>query len=105
MNYLVHIVYISHILGILILDNMITQLCKGDQDLEKKLRILMLEVEVMRQDGRCAPDILQSHHWQHLLGLTSRNQRSTYLTFLWKIEKKKENEKVNTFMQFFSINV
>lgn len=57
----------------------------------------MLEVEVMRQDGRYAPECLQLDHWQHLLDLPSRNQRSSYLTFLWKIEKKKENQKVNIY--------
>lgn len=82
---------------------MIAQLCKGDQDLEKKLRVLMLEVEVMRQDGRYAPESLQIEHWRHLLNLSTRNQRSTYLTFLWKIEKKKENQKVYTFIHCFFI--
>lgn len=71
-----------------------SQLCKGDKDLEKKFRVLMLEVEVMRQDGRFAPDHIQFDQWKHLLELPSRNQRTNYLTFLWKIERKKENQKV-----------
>ncbi|CAG4978283.1 unnamed protein product [Parnassius apollo] len=71
----------------------IEELCKGDQDLEKKLKILMLEVEVMRQDGRQAPSNLQKRHWEHLLSLSSRNQRSNYLLYLWKTEKSRENEK------------
>lgn len=55
----------------------------------------MLEVEVMRQDGRCAPDTLLSKHWQHLMELESRNQRSKYLLYLFKTEKSKENDKVS----------
>lgn len=54
----------------------------------------MLEVEVMRQDGRPAPSLLQKHHWEHLLTLASRNQRSSYLLYLWKTEIAKQNEKV-----------
>lgn len=76
-------------------DKIVKELCQGDADLEKKLRILMLEVEVMRQDGRCAPDHLQTRHWKHLLDLQSKSQRSQYLLFLWKTQKSKENEKVH----------
>ncbi|KPI94970.1 Mitochondrial ribonuclease P protein 1-like [Papilio xuthus] len=72
---------------------MINDLCKGDADLEKRLKILMLEVEVMRQDGRPAPSILRKHHWEHILTLASRNQRSSYLVYLWKTQMAKENEK------------
>ncbi|KAM3967896.1 tRNA methyltransferase roswell [Aphomia sociella] len=74
-------------------DKIIDELCNADPELEKKLRILMLEVEVMRQDGRCAPNILQQKHWEQLLQLESRSQRTKYLTYLWKIEKSKENQK------------
>lgn len=73
----------------------INELCKSDTELVKKLKILMLEVEVMRQDGRQAPTLLKKSHWEHLMSLTSRNQRSSYLFYLWKTEKSKENEKVN----------
>ncbi|XP_045448742.1 mitochondrial ribonuclease P protein 1 homolog [Melitaea cinxia] len=75
------------------MEKYVSQLCKGDKDLEKKFRVLMLEVEVMRQDGRFAPDHIQFDQWKHLLELPSRNQRTNYLTFLWKIERKKENQK------------
>jgi hypothetical protein len=66
----------------------------GDSETEKKLRILMLEVEVMRQDGRCAPTTMNANQWQYLLKMTSRNQRNNYLTYLWKTEKSRENQKV-----------
>lgn len=84
-------------------DDIVNDICKGDAELEKRLRVLTLEVEVMRQDGRCAPDYLKLDHWKHLLDLPSRNQRSNYLTFLWKTEKKRENQKVNIILQFINV--
>lgn len=75
------------------IENIIDGICNGDQELEKKLRIIMLEVEVMRQDGRCAPNSLNTRQWQQLLDLSSRHQRSRYLTYLFKTEKAKENDK------------
>ncbi|XP_034830285.1 mitochondrial ribonuclease P protein 1 homolog [Maniola hyperantus] len=74
-------------------DTVVYELCKGDHNLEKKLKVLMLEVEVMRQDGRYAPDSIQKDQWKRLLDMSTRNQRTNYLTFLWKLEKKKENLK------------
>ncbi|KAJ2947973.1 hypothetical protein O0L34_g9765 [Tuta absoluta] len=74
-------------------EKIIDEICNGDAQLEKKLRILMLEVEVMRQDGRLAPSSLQMRQWKHLMELGSKNQRSSYLTYLFKTEKAKENEK------------
>ncbi|CAH2989270.1 unnamed protein product [Chilo suppressalis] len=57
-------------------DKIIKEICNNDPEIEKKLRILMLEVEVMRQDGRCAPALLNSSQWEHLMSLASRNQRT-----------------------------
>ncbi|CAH1639790.1 unnamed protein product [Spodoptera littoralis] len=74
-------------------DTIVENICNGDAELEKKLRILMLEVEVMRQDGRHAPDNIKKDHWQHLLSLTSKNQRASYLQYLFKTEKSRENFK------------
>lgn len=77
-------------------DTIVKELCKADSNLEKKLRVLMLEVEVMREDGRCAPDHITRDQWERLLQMPSRNQRTNYLLFLWKLEKKKENVKVSS---------
>ncbi|CAH0695293.1 unnamed protein product [Spodoptera exigua] len=74
-------------------DIIVDNICNGDAELEKKLRILMLEVEVMRQDGRHAPDNIKKDHWQHLLSLPSKNQRASYLKYLFKTEKSRENFK------------
>lgn len=43
-------------------------------DREKKLKILALEIDVLRQEGRKAPDteLLKESHWEHLLSLESR---------------------------------
>lgn len=75
-------------------DQIVEDICKGDEDLKKKLRILMLEVEVMRQDGRHAPDHIRSDQWARLLELQSKSQRTNYLRYLFKTEKAKENFKV-----------
>ncbi|CAG9796501.1 unnamed protein product [Diatraea saccharalis] len=75
-------------------DQLIEKICNNDTEMEKKLRILMLEVEVMRQDGRCAPNHLNGDQWQHLMSLTTRNQRNNYLLYLWKTEKSRENQKL-----------
>ncbi|CAK1540119.1 unnamed protein product [Leptosia nina] len=74
-------------------EDIIQQICNGDPEIEKKLRILMLEVEVIRQDGRTAPDYLNVSQWENLLEYKSRNQRASYLTYLWKNEKNRENKK------------
>lgn len=65
-----------------------------DPQAERKRKILELEVEVLRQEGRKVPADMKSDHWEHLLGLGSKSARSKYYTFLWTIEKKRENEKL-----------
>lgn len=44
-----------------------------DLDKEKRLKILMLEVDVLRQEGRKAPnpDLVKPDQWEHLLTLKS----------------------------------
>lgn len=71
-------------------------LTNGDPDSEKKLRIIILEVDVMRQEGFRIPELtfMKTQHWQELLNKESRSQRRRYLEFLWKTEKKKENAKI-----------
>lgn len=69
----------------------------GEQkEREKKLKILALEVDVLRQEGRKAPDpaLLKPQHWEYLLGLTSRSARKKYFQYLWQNEKKSENRVV-----------
>lgn len=65
-------------------------------DAEKMRKILELEIEVMRQEGRKVPTPakIKEDHWQHLLELKSRNQRRQYYLYLWNIEMVKESQVV-----------
>lgn len=69
---------------------------KGDQELEHKLKVLILEVDVMRQDGHLVPDekFMQDNHWVELLNCPTISSRRRYLEFLFKLSKKKENRAV-----------
>ncbi|XP_050074845.1 mitochondrial ribonuclease P protein 1 homolog [Anopheles maculipalpis] len=60
----------------------------GTVDVEKRRKVLELEIEVMRQEGRKVPSVstIKPDQWEHLLGLTSRNQRRHYYLYLWNIE-------------------
>lgn len=74
-------------------------------DLDRKLKILKLEVSVLRQEGRKVPDpeLMKPAHWDHLLQLSSRSARSKYYSFLWSIERKKESSQVPKPKNHFSI--
>lgn len=47
---------------------------ENDEDNEKRLQILKLEVDVYCQEGRKAPSLesMKDHHWEHVLSLNSR---------------------------------
>lgn len=64
-------------------------------DLDKKRKILELEMEVMRQEGRKVPTPakIKESNWEHLLQLESRNQRRHYYLYLWNIEMAKESQR------------
>lgn len=68
----------------------------GDKTLEHKLKVLELELEVMRQEGLSVPDnsCLSTNHWKEIMVLPSRSSRMKFYDFLFKTQKKKENEKV-----------
>ncbi|XP_056636359.1 mitochondrial ribonuclease P protein 1 homolog isoform X1 [Diorhabda sublineata] len=67
----------------------------GNKEAEHKLKVLMLEAEVMRQEGKAVPDhdFLKAAHWKEVLSLPSRSSRQKYLEHLFKVSKKKENIK------------
>lgn len=72
---------------------------------ERKLKILQMEVSVLRQEGRRVPDPdrVKPDQWEQLLGLASKSARSKYYAFLWTIEMKRESEKVlilNIFLEW-----
>lgn len=65
-------------------------------DVEKRRKILELEIEVMRQEGRKVPTPanIKEKHWEHLLTLRSRNQRRSYYLYLWNTEMAIESERI-----------
>lgn len=69
---------------------------KGDPDVERKLKVLLLEMEVLRQEGHLVPDlsVMKPEYWEELLNLNSRSGRRKYLQFLFKKSKTIENKKV-----------
>lgn len=65
----------------------------GDNDTLNQLKLIMLEVDVLRQDGFRVPKSLSTDHWKELLTLKSRNQKRKLLEFLWTVEIRKANDK------------
>ncbi|XP_308574.5 mitochondrial ribonuclease P protein 1 homolog [Anopheles gambiae] len=65
-------------------------------DAEKRRKVLELEIEVMRQEGRKVPSVstIKPDQWEHLLGLSSRNQRRQYYLYLWNIEMVRLGQKL-----------
>lgn len=76
----------------------LSELTQGDPELEHKLKVLMLETEVMRQEGRLVPpsEVMGPEEWGRLLKLGSRSGRGKYLEYLFKTAKAKENRQVRT---------
>lgn len=81
----------------------IEAITNGDKELEHKLKVLILEVDVMRQEGKLVPEdqYLRDQDWKELLELPSLSARRRFLEFLFKISKKKENRQV---IRFFVID-
>ncbi|KAF5272206.1 hypothetical protein FQA39_LY01288 [Lamprigera yunnana] len=71
----------------------ISEIVGDDVELEHKLRVIILETDILRQEGKGVPsvDFLKSAHWRELLNLPSKSARGRYLEYLFKVEKKKEN--------------
>ncbi|XP_069683928.1 mitochondrial ribonuclease P protein 1 homolog [Periplaneta americana] len=74
-------------------DSDFSSITKNDPVLEKKLKILFLEVEVLRQSGNRVPDVVKLDQWKELLEMESRSRRRKYLSYLFGVEKKRENKK------------
>ncbi|KAI5751916.1 hypothetical protein M8J77_012055 [Diaphorina citri] len=66
---------------------------EGDPELLSKLKLFVLEVDSMFQDGHNIPSQISTSDWKNILTLPSKHQRSKYLTFLFKKEMIKANEK------------
>lgn len=65
---------------------------EGDTNLLKKLKILILEVEVMIQEGVNVPSNLKTSQWKELLLLETRSARRRLLNYLFINEMKRNNE-------------
>ncbi|XP_071446105.1 mitochondrial ribonuclease P protein 1 homolog [Hetaerina americana] len=65
----------------------------GDPAVERQVKILHLEREIMKQEGQRVPSQMTTNEWKELLKLTSRSSRKKYLSFLFAIEMRKENRK------------
>ncbi|KAJ8917654.1 hypothetical protein NQ315_005101 [Exocentrus adspersus] len=66
----------------------IEHIANGDKELEHKLKVILLEAEVMRQEGKPVPEesFLTVEHWKELLELPTRSSRRKYFEFLLKKE-------------------
>ncbi|XP_019874521.2 mitochondrial ribonuclease P protein 1 homolog [Aethina tumida] len=69
-------------------------LSNGDKEVEHKLRIIALELEVMRQEGRPVPPLsfVQPDKWIEAVNLPTRTGRKKFFEYLFKLSKKKENQ-------------
>jgi len=65
----------------------------GDSEALNKFKLLLLEVDVLRQDGSRVPDKLTTEQWKDLFNLQSRSQRLKFLNYLWTIHVRKLGEK------------
>lgn len=67
-----------------------------DPETEKRLKVIMLEMDVCRQEGRRVPDpaTVKPKQWEEILAMPSRSARWRYYAFLWQIEKRKESEQI-----------
>jgi ribonuclease P protein 1 len=74
-------------------DSDFVSITKNDPVLEKKLKILFLEVEVLGQSGCRVPQNVKLGQWKELLDMETRSKRRKYLSYLFGIEKKQENRK------------
>lgn len=65
-----------------------------DPEREKRLKVIKLEMDVCRQEGRRVPDpaSIKPQQWEDILALPSRSARWKFYAFLWQIEKRKESE-------------
>lgn len=108
------IIYIKKNKQILIVDeginldeDEIKLLSEGNPEREQKLRIIILETEVLRQEGKYVPSMtfMKRQHWQELLNRTSTSARRKYLNYLFKVEKKKENVAVCTDFKILPIKL
>lgn len=69
---------------------------KSDENVDRKLEFLKLEMRNLRDGGHRVPepDLIKPQHWDELLKCETGSARRRYYNFLFINEKKNENEKV-----------
>lgn len=69
---------------------------QSDTDIneEKRQKIIELEMDVLRQEGHRVPEpeFVTSNHWEQILSLKSKSARRKYYSYLWQVERKRENK-------------
>lgn len=74
-------------------EDVIKELAGGNEELTKRLKVIEFEYEVSKQEGARSPSQLTIDQWKELLSLESRSARKKYLSFLFKVEMMRLNEK------------
>lgn len=75
-------------------DKILKQVSQGDEEIVYRLKVLEMEMELLRQEGQLVPETneMKAKHYEELLSLKHRNKRISYLEYLFKLSKKKENQ-------------
>uniref|UniRef100_A0A1B0AFT8 SAM-dependent MTase TRM10-type domain-containing protein n=1 Tax=Glossina pallidipes TaxID=7398 RepID=A0A1B0AFT8_GLOPL len=66
------------------------------EERERRLKVLQLEAEVARQEGKRVPTLhsLKDHHWDQIIAMPSRSARMRLYSFLWKNAAIAESKKI-----------
>lgn len=68
-------------------------LSEGDAEKLKALRVLELEIDLLRQQGEQVPSCLSAKRWKDLLTFDNASQRHKYLHHLWVVEMKHKHRR------------
>ncbi|EEB17483.1 RNA guanine-9-, methyltransferase domain containing protein, putative [Pediculus humanus corporis] len=69
------------------------EISNGDKEIEKKLKVLHFEIQILRDRFVKVPTDISKKNWIELLNIPSYSRRFRYLAYLFKNEKKNENLK------------
>jgi len=66
-------------------------------DNDNRVKLIMLELENLRDEGRDMPDVsfIKKQHWKELLTLSGQRARQKFYHYLYTSQRKKETEKVS----------
>lgn len=81
-------------------------IANGDEEKLKNLKVLQLEIDLMRQQGKKVPNHLTGECWKELLSIPISDYRVKYLKHLWlievreKLQKEKAKKKSENYSEF-----